>query len=260
MSRRTVVLALVGLGVVVAGAFAVVSLLRDTTTTVLDADRARDVAVSTTTVAGASSTMAAGNGDVTVYAYAMAGHEEIDALAGARHDYPDETYLTIRDGGCGELWRWQAIEERWSSWEVCDPQQVTVAGFDSFTHWFGVDDLEQYRCDPVASYLPPSPDTTTWTFTCGTDDISQETTAEVVGVETLDVGGVAVDTLHVHYTDTLSGSSSGGGETDRWFRLSDPLVIKEIGATSSASTSLIGTVHYTEEYEIALTSLQPLEQ
>ncbi len=266
MSRRRIVLALVGVAVIATGAVVVVSLLRDTTTTVIDANQARDVARTTTTSPpGGGSTSPApagvtepqGSDDVVVYAYTMSGHEEIDALAGARHDYPAETYLTVQEGGCGQVWRWQAIEERWSSWEVCDPQAVTVAGFDSFNRWFGVDDLQQYRCDPPAPYLPPAADTTSWTFTCATEDITQETTAEVVGLETLDIGGEDVATLHVHYTDTLTSSSTGGSETDRWFRLDDPLVVKETGSTSSASSSPIGTVNYAEEYEITLEALEP---
>jgi len=267
MSRRRIVALLVGLGVIVAGVVVVLALLRDDTTTVLDADQAQAAAMTTTSSppdgGSASSTTPAfttapAADDVVVYAYEMSGHEEIDALAGARHDYPAETYLTIQTGGCGQLWRWQAIEERWSSWEVCDPQHVTVAGFDSFNRWFGVDDLQQYRCDGPAPYLPPSADTDTWTFVCSTEDISQETAVEVVGVETLDIGGKEIETLHIHYTDTLTGDSTGGSETDRWFGVDDPLVVKEVGSTSSASSSPIGTVNYTEEYEITLTALDPL--
>lgn len=266
MSRRRLVALLVGLGVVVAGVAVVLVLLRNDTTTVIDANRARAVATTTTsqpTIAGSSTTAAfnpvpAGGDDVVVYAYELSGFEAVDALAGARHDYPAATYLTVQSGGCGELWRWQAIEERWSSWEVCDPQHVTVAGFDSFNRWFGVADLQQYRCDDPAPYLPPAADVETWTFACSTENITQATTAEVVGTETLDVGGIPVETIHIHYTDTLSGDSTGGSETDRWFRLDEPLVVREVGSTASASPSPIGTVNYTEEYGISLQSLDPL--
>jgi hypothetical protein len=269
MSRRTLVIVVAGALVVVAGVVIVVVLtFMKNDTTAIDVDQARAAATSTTTSSpGTASTVAAGGtpttptagGDAIVYVYDMSGHEEIDALMGARHEYPAQTYLTVQNGGCGQVWRWQAIEERWSSWEVCDPQTVTVAGFDSFNKWFGVEDLEDYRCGDGAPYLPPSPDTDTWTFVCATDAIEQDTTAEVVGMETLDVGGQQVDTLHIHYTDTLSGDSAGGSEEDRWFRVDDPLLVKEVASTASSSTSPIGTVHYTEEYEMTLQSLEPLD-
>jgi hypothetical protein len=268
MSRRSLVAALAGV-VVVVGVLALALMLTRSHTTVIDADQARAAAttsitsssvVTATTLVGGTPTAPQTGGDVVVYVYAMSGHEEIDALAGAKHQYPPETYLTIRSGGCGQMWRWQAIEERWSAWEVCDPQYVTVAGFDSFNKWFGVEDLQHYRCDGPAPYLPPTPDTDTWTFVCSTDSIQQATTAEVVGMETIDVGGEPVDTVHIHYVDTLSGDSTGGSETDRWVRPGDPLVIKEAGSTASASTSPIGTVNYTEEYEISIESLDALTQ
>lgn len=262
MSRGRVVALVAGLVVVVAAVVVAAMFLRRDTTTVIGADQARTAATTTTAPSALTTSVntvapSARAGSV-VYVYSMSGFEAIDALMGARHDYPAQTYLTVQPGGCGELWRWQAIDERWSSWDVCDPEQVTVAGFDSFNRWFGVDDLQQYRCDDPAPYLPPAPDVATWTFACATGEITQATTAEVLGTETLDVGGTPVDTIHVHYTDTLSGGSTGGSETDRWFRLEDPLVVKEVGSTASASQSPIGTVNYTEEYEMTLQSLDPL--
>jgi hypothetical protein len=261
MSRRRAITVVVGVLAVLVVVIAL-RVLTNNDTTVIDVDEARAAATSSssgvTTAVSATPTIPPSSGEV--YVYDMSGHDEIDAFAGAEHEYPAATYLTISHGGCGQVWRWQAIEEHWSSWEVCDPQLVTVAGFDSFNEWFGVEDLQQYRCDGSASYLPPAPDVDTWTFECSTESIRQETTAEVVGMETVDVGGELIDAVHIHYVDTLSGDSSGGSETDRWFRLDDPLVVKEISSTTSVSTSVIGKVTYTEEYEIALQSLEPADR
>jgi hypothetical protein len=268
VSRRVFFVAAIGV-IVVVGVVAVFVVLTRDSTTVLDVDEARAAATTTTvassdvtgtTMVGGTPTTPAVGGNLVVYVYEMSGFEAIDALTGAKHEYPSETYLTIQSGGCGQIWRWQAIEERWSSWEVCDPVQLTVAGFDSFNKWFGVEDLQHYRCDESASYLPPSPDTDTWSFVCSTEDIQQTTAAEVIGTETLDVGDQQVDTIHIHYVDTLTGNSTGGSETERWVRLDDPLVIKEVGSTASASNSPIGTVNYTEQYEMNLESLDPLSQ
>jgi hypothetical protein len=256
------VVVLVGVALVV-GVVAVVARLMANDTTEIDIDQARAAATSTvtpTTFPEGTPTIPPTGGDVVVYVYAMSGHEEIDAFTGARHEYPAETYLTIRSAGCGEVWRWQGIEERWSAWEVCDPQDLTVAGFDSFNEWLGVQDLQRYRCDDSVSYLPPSSGTGTWTFSCSTDGIRQETTAQVVGTEALEVGGDQVDTIHIHYVDTLSGDSTGGSETDRWIRVGEPLVVKEVSSTASAASSPIGTVNYTEEYTITLEVLDPMSR
>ena len=38
----------------------------------------------------------------------------------------------------------------------------------------------------------------------------------------------------------------------------DALLVKEVGSTTSASSSAIGAVNYTEEYEIVLQTLDPM--
>ena len=82
----------------------------------------------------------------------------------------------------------------------------------------------------------------------------------MVGTEALDIGGDQVDTIHIHYVDTLSGDSTGGSETDRWIRVGAPLVVKEVSSTASAADSPIGTVNYTEEYTITLEALDPMSR
>ena len=77
------------------------------------------------------------------------GFEEIDALGGARHDYPTETFLTVQPGGCGTISRWTALAERWDSQELCAGSDgMVVASYDSFHQWFGRADLQQFSCEP----------------------------------------------------------------------------------------------------------------
>ena len=60
-------------------------------------------------------------GQPGVYAYLTVGHEEIDALAGARHDYPEVTYIIITAEACGPSARWQPLQERSIEWRHCGP-------------------------------------------------------------------------------------------------------------------------------------------
>lgn len=255
MSRRGMAGLVLG-GVAVAAVVVALLVVRDDTTTVIDAAEARAAAASTE-ASGSVTTAAAARDGTTVYVYDTTGYEEVDALAGARHDYPPETFVTVQPGGCGDVFRWQAIEERWATWEVCDVQRLEVSRIESFHRWFGVDDVQRYECTPPASYLPPSPSTDTWTFTCVAADRTEETSATAVDLETLVVDGQDVDALHVRFTTTLTGDSTGGSVIDRWFG-SDGLLLREVSSTASASRSAIGTVNYIEEYEITLRSLQPV--
>jgi hypothetical protein len=257
--NRRWIAGLIGLGVVIAATS--LALARRNTITAIDRSEAQAVATATSVATAASTATTATEqaGELVVYEYGTTGYEEIDALGGAEHTYPEQTFLTIRPGGCGQIYRWQAIEERWTSWEVCDPGRMTIGKVDSFHSWFGSDDLQQYRCPVSTAYLPP-PGITEWTFTCSAEDRAEETTATVIGDETIDIGGVGIETQHIRFATVLSGESTGTRVIDRWFAIDEPLLVKEVSSTESDSTSLLGTVHYTEQYEMLLEDLSPVDE
>ena len=55
-------------------------------------------ATTATPVDGTGFDVGTAPGDPGLYVYATLGFEEIDALGGARHDYPSETFITIQPG------------------------------------------------------------------------------------------------------------------------------------------------------------------
>lgn len=198
-------------------------------------------------------------GDPGLYVYETTGFEEIDALGGARHDYPQETFFTIQPGGCGIITRWTALEERWSENELCPSDDgFRLAGFESYHEWFGRSDLQDFSCDPdTALVSPAAPEVRTWTYECSTDERTERWIVEVLGVETLQVGGESVDAVHVRVTSALEGASEGASATDTWYLPGTGLIIKRIAERSSVNQSLIGDVHYRESFEITLTSVEP---
>ena len=215
--------------------------------------------------------VAAGNIDVTLvtgagrpgdfgrYTYATTGFETTDALTGSRHDYPAQTFLTIQPGGCGTLVRWQALEERWDEWDYCAGE--ALAGRQNYHEWFSVGNLEAWVCAPPvpASGEPGEAWTGDCTRPAGPNvEAAAETLAlEVIGLEILDVGGRAVETLHVRETTRGHGGSETEDTTDTWFLPGTFLVVRRVAVGSSVSESRIGPVRYHEEYEIHLMSLSP---
>ena len=82
---------------------------------------------------------------------------------------------------------------------------------------------------------------------------------EVIGVETVVVGGESVEALHIVATETDIGTTVGTGTHHRW-KLTDPyLVVKERVDIANTTESPVGGVDYVEQYEILLTSLAPSE-
>jgi hypothetical protein len=237
----------VGLAIVVAGV-AVLFAFRDFATPVGE----EEIGLTVVTGAGAP-------GDFGYYVYATNGYESTDALAGARHDYPAETYLTIQPGGCGTLVRWQPLDQRYDEWNICPDGRM--AGWDSFNEWFQVKNTDHWQCaDPVPLQQNPG---TTWTSQCAkvqSEEAGASTEVasyEAVGYETLMVAGQEVETLHVRTTQVETGGSDGSGHADLWYLPGTPLVVRRVEVHDSTTGSRIGPVQYHEEVELQLTSLLP---
>jgi hypothetical protein len=214
----------------------------------------------------------AGGGDAPpagVYVYATTGYEQVDALTGSRHDYPEETTgtLTAAEGGCLR-WRWEPLRQRWDEELLCPADGGAWARPETalFHSFFNQDETRAYECtgDP---YVPP-PDAepgTTFAWTCDSPgsehsgDSHEDGTGEVVGVESVEVDGVERDALRVHYETAVSGDSTGGGELEVWYSLDRwPLVLRQVREGGNASETVIGTVNYEEAYELMLTAWDPL--
>jgi len=198
-------------------------------------------------------------GDYGLYEYATTGYETTDALGGSRHDYPGRTYLTIQPGGCGTLVRWEALQQRWDEWDYCPDGRL--AGRRNYHEWFTIGNLEVWACSPP---IPGSGEVgEAWTGACtravGTnvEAGADNTRYEVVGYETLIVGGEEVETLHLRTTAAGTGGSESADTTDVWVLPGTRLIVRQAAVGSSVSQSRIGPVHYYEEYEIALVSLYP---
>lgn len=200
-----------------------------------------------------------GVGDQGLYVYETTGFETASALGGSTHNYPAESFLSIRPDECGTTYRWQSLEERWDEITVCD--DGSIDRFTSYHEWFGVEDLSVYVCDETAHFLPVG-DETSWSFSCVNEGVTtQNWVFEVVGLEIVDVGGEAVEVLHIVASETLTGDTIGGGVIHRWILPDRLLVVKEsveIANTTDSHTP-VGYVDYTEQYDLILTSLTPSE-
>lgn len=209
-----------------------------------------------------SATLVTGSGEpggFGLYLYATSGFETTDALTGARHDYPAQTHLTIQPGGCGTLVRWQALRQRWDEWDICP--DGSLAGWQAYHEWFGVSNLEVYTCSPaIPTQGRPGE---TWTGACSRAAGSNVDTAEdslryeVIGHETLTVGGEPVETLHIRMTSSGRGASESYDVNDTWILPGTHLLVRQVADHSSTTQSRIGAVRYREQYELTLLSLRP---
>jgi hypothetical protein len=81
----------------------------------------------------------------------------------------------------------------------------------------------------------------------------------VVGVEPLAVGGEAVDSVHLRVATDLSATdgTTSSSQGELWLHPQTGLPLRQIDRTATTSPQVIGDVHYAEQYELVLTSLEP---
>ncbi len=193
-----------------------------------------------------------------VYRYATSGHEEVDALGGARHDYPAETAVSYRSGGCGSEDRWQPLKERYSLNTLCRGRQGLEARESvQRREFFGQSEEQVLVCAPGLVLLPddPRPGRAS-SGSCRSDDTTAALTARVVDVSPMTVGGRSVQAIHMQVDGTLSGSTRGSTHREEWFTR-DGLLLRAVATTDTDRDTSAGVVHYSETYDIRLESLEP---
>lgn len=199
-------------------------------------------------------TVVAAPGGPGVYQYETTGYESVDALSGARHDYPATTYLVITDGACGPVARWEALRERWMTWEHCGPDRA-ITRSEGYHEWFGVADHEDERCDPALPLVPEE----AVTVTCDSGTTTETYRVTPLGAETLTIGGAAVEVDRVLFESEVFGSSTGTSRAEVWVLRGTVLVVRtEVVRTITTPTG-VGDVHYEESYTLQVTSVIPTD-
>lgn len=269
MKRRTTVL----IGVVVvlsAGAAYVISRLAtggEVTTVGVDEalDRYREQTTTTSSQPGVSAP-AASTVPVTVavlpapgvYQYATSGFDSIDALTGARHDYPAITTMTVTPEGCGVRVRWDIAVERWDSWNWClDGAAIRQDGWVGYHEFFDTPGRNDYICEGDPRPLDADAGTT-WLMTCRMGDRTISTFhGEVIERTSVTVAGAEIAVLHVLYDVDVVGESTGSQTVAGWYRISDGLPVREQLTISTIQDTVIGATHFDEQYTIDLLTPTP---
>ena len=227
--------------------------------------------VGPTTTAVAAVTSAADTGTTTstiptpelpalgVYQYATTGSDAVDALTGARHEYPAITTITVTPSGCGVRLRWDVAVERWDTWDWClAGDAVRLERWTGHHEFFGIAATNDYVCSGDPRPLDAAPGTS-WTMVCNVED---HDTSSYVGTvldrTTMSIGGVDVPALHIRYEVEVSGNSTGTHSVEGWYRTTDGLPLREITTTSTSQDTPVGRSGFEEQSTIELMSLTPM--
>ena len=149
-----------------------------------------------------------------MYTYATTGRESIDALGGRSHRYPEVSTITVTHEGCGAVFRWRPLRERWDAMTVCPSERGQELRVDRSHHeFFDISDPREFVCESGALFFPATTTPgTTWTATCHTDDVNVVRTGTIVGTSEVEVDGTPVAVLEFDVLESISGASKGTTE------------------------------------------------
>ena len=193
-----------------------------------------------------------------VYVYDTSGTEEIDALGGDSHTYPLETAMTVRTEGCGVRITWTPLDGRSETMLLCRRDGGAVMRESTTVHSFFRQTMEaHFSCDAESWWLPPE-GVDEWQGQCTNPDRTAVRAARVVSTDSIVIGGEARDAVHVRYTDTVGGASTGTVTGDLWLDERTGIILRQRTVVDSRNDTVVGEVVFTEEVELRLRSLEPL--
>jgi hypothetical protein len=225
----------------------------DSVTTLTTSPTTEIVTASTTNVPFVHSLVAPG-----VYQYATRGFDRVDALTGARHDYPEITTITVVPFGCGVRLRWDVAVERWDSWDWClDGSGLRQTGWVGYHEFFGTPGQNDYACDGDPRPLD-APAGTMWAMTCRmADRTATAVTGTVIERTTLMVAGTEIPVLRLRYEVDVVGESTGHQSVEGWYRTTDGLPVREHLTITTKQDTAVGTTNFDETYTIDLLTATP---
>lgn len=193
------------------------------------------------------------------YVYATRGGEQSALLGTRRHAYPARTTITVTAGGCGVVERWDVLETRSETYDVCPSAgRWRFRQMGDVHAFFGHADHRTYRCTAGSAFLPASRSRgATWTNRCAIPGTARADRGRVVGRATVAVGGRPVPTTRLDVRTQISGDTRGVTMTRLWVLPVTGLIVRRTVQADNRTDTPIGAVHYRERYDMTLVSLDP---
>ena len=191
---------------------------------------------------------------VGVYSYTTSGYEQV-AVPGSRRDFPKQTAMTVESSGCGVVQTWQPFQQHTEKTTVCmGAQGPRLFSYYVAVSFYGQNQTQTVFCGADAYlYTWGAASGKRWSYTCQSNQTTAQNHAELIGYQTLVVGGTAVRTAHVHVDTVTSGpNGTGNSPADYWFDTTNAILVRNTGTVSSN-----GSAHYYEQYDLELDSLKP---
>lgn len=193
-----------------------------------------------------------------VWTYETAGGETL-SLGGARHDYPEQTFLVVEHaGGCGWTADHRIVEEHRVKATYCTQDADLLAvRYQSWITFYGSTVESDYSCDRGVRGRAADIAGTIHTGQCTDGETTTTDRLESLGTETIAIGGVTVEALRYRMTSELRGEVEGESRQEIWLHPDTALPLRIERFTRSEADEFGARVTYTEDATFQLASLTP---
>ncbi|MCP4958404.1 MAG: hypothetical protein GY925_03940 [Actinomycetia bacterium] len=220
-------------------------------------------------------TEADGNGPITlvtgVWSMDAEGSEDVDILGGPVHEFPPQAAHTVSNTECGQDLTVDLFEQRSDVLELCrDGDALMMSRFITRHEFIGVkDETTTKDCEPIRIIWPDmvdsvgEPPVTVDCTAVGSNagELSATLTLEIVGTETVDVGGRAVDAVRFKFTSvvgTQDDPTHGTYDTEMWLSIDDSVIVRRTLAADVTASTPLGAVSFRETFDLNAWSLDPI--
>jgi hypothetical protein len=196
-----------------------------------------------------------------VYGYRTTGGDSI-SLGGASHQYPSETFATVRrTGGCRWTARNDVIKEHVDTRTFCgEPGHLFQLSQRRDVEFFGQRDGMELTCSPpqVLHATGEAPGAVVDSTCSDGQGETARTERTLVGTERLVVGGTAVDVVHLKMHSAFNGRATGMADDELWVSAVNGLTVRWVRSVDTLADSSFGAkVRYQEQASFDLESLTP---
>ncbi|MGO8871440.1 MAG: hypothetical protein ACLQPH_08565 [Acidimicrobiales bacterium] len=194
-----------------------------------------------------------------VYTYRTTGGEQL-SLAGLSRDFPPITSMIVTDVTCSTM-MWEPYVQHVEGLVECrlPDSALGIGSLPSSEEIAGIRTSSDIRCPPNTYFVPPDPQPgENWHTTFHAEGETVTLSGQVIGSSSVMVSGRDVPAVQTKLDFTYSGNESGENPNEYSILMPDGIILRQHESVAlTQQTGPLGSVHYSENLGITLTSLRP---
>jgi hypothetical protein len=194
-----------------------------------------------------------------IYRYHSSGDEHL-SLGDISRAFPSISDMIVTESKCATM-QWEPLVQHTEGVVLCrrGDGALDITSTSSYEQIAGTQTSSVISCPSNTYLVPPHAFVgERWSSTCRSKGERIVFDGRILGTSMVTVDGQPQATVHTHLTLAFSGAEVGINPNDYWVSVKTGLIVRQretVAITQQAGP--LGSVHYTEQMAIQLSSAQP---